>query len=136
MLSRCAPYRKNGRESGVMRTLKHKLKKMKRITEKIEVYDPESGALVASCYVDVFLSWYLYPIILVKEKRYLAIPGLLGHQGHAQLYLPHEQQINWWKCLCSWKRYKRKYVIPFVANMEYRVLEGVFVGGVSSYDLA
>lgn len=111
-------------------------KTMKKITEKIEVYDNESGALEASCYVTVFLSWYLYPIILVMEPRYLAIPGLLGQQGHAQLFLPHEQQLNWWKCLCSWSRYKKKYLIPFVANMEYRVRCGEFAGGVSSYNVA
>lgn len=107
--------------------------KMKIINDKIEVYDGDY--LAASCSIKVALSWYLYPIIFVTERRYLEIPGLFAQQGHAQIALPHEQQINWWKCFCSWRLYRKKYLIPFVANLEVRVRTGEFAAGVSMFDL-
>lgn len=106
---------------------------MKIIYDKIDVYD--GASLAASCRIKVVLSWYLYPHIFITEGRYLDIPGLYGPQNHVQIALPHQQQLNWWKCLGSWKRYRTKYVIAFVANLEYWKRHGHFVSGTSQYQI-
>lgn len=108
---------------------------MKKIEETIKIFDPKTDALLASCHVEVLVSWYLYPLVFIKEKKYIDDnQNLFYNQGLSFPALPHEMQLTWFMCLLSWSRFKKKVIVPFIANLEYKRKTGHFANGTTSYD--
>lgn len=77
---------------------------------------------------EVIVSWYLFPQVFILNKDLHNLPSV-DNQGFCYPSVTNDLQIAWIKCLFNYKRYKRKVLMPYFANLRYLQLTGNFANG-------
>lgn len=112
---------------------------MRKFTENISIKD-DKGEEIFNTDVTVVLSFWLYPQVFVNIAYHKYPSVLEDYDGLCYPSLPTELQKDWiFKCWFSWKKYKERIIIPYLANLEYYGINGKFAtehysSGVNGFD--
>lgn len=78
---------------------------------------------------EVTVCWYLYPQVFILNEDLKRVPSV-EKSGFCYPSVPNKLQRDWlFKCLCSYKKFKRTVLLPYFANLRHYQLTGEFSTG-------